>query len=158
MSPMNLTTQRANWKETPDRKSRAWAYGYVSINSIGMIRMSGVIWQRLGEPRAALVLFDPDNSRLGIQPTIPQRKNSVTVFSRGPKPSRFVSAGCTLQEFGIVIPETLQFQDPFIDQDGILVLDLRTARVNRRVTNHARNRDRKEAKTRGKFDGPLLAV
>ena len=37
-----------------------------------------------------------------------------------------------LIEFGIKVPETLEFKDAEIDLDGQLILDLRTARVSAR--------------------------
>jgi len=43
-----------------------------------------------------------------------------------------------MQEFGIDLPETLQFKDAEIDQDGILILDLRTARVSARAKSKAK--------------------
>ena len=38
-----------------------------------------------------------------------------------------------LTEFGIVVKETLQFTDAEIDQDGVMILDWRSARVSPRA-------------------------
>jgi hypothetical protein len=41
-----------------------------------------------------------------------------------------------MREFKIHIPETVRFYDADTDEDGILILDLRTARISPRVLNH----------------------
>ena len=43
-----------------------------------------------------------------------------------------------MEEFGIELPATLQFDSADIDQDGVLVLDLRTAKVSQRSIAHKR--------------------
>ncbi len=40
------------------------------------------------------------------------------------------------------LPHTVQFYDADIDEDGILILDLRPAKVSLRSIGHARNRNK----------------
>ena len=48
--------------------------------------------------------------------------------------------------YGHVLPETVRFYDADVDEDGILILDLRTARAPRNVRNHwmRKNKDVEE--------------
>jgi hypothetical protein len=48
-----------------------------------------------------------------------------------------------LKEWNIDLPQTIQFYDAEIDDDGIMVLDLRTAGVPYRVLNHPANRKKR---------------
>jgi hypothetical protein len=43
-----------------------------------------------------------------------------------------------MEEFGIDLPGTIQFECADVDQDGILVLDLRTAKLSSRSIAHTR--------------------
>jgi len=132
---------RPEWREIPrDNVKGQWAALYVTLNRKGNIVMSRVSHQRLGEPKAFLVLYDPVNNRIGLKPTVPSMRNAYPASPSGSRGGKMVRAFRLLQEAGIVIPDTLQFHDPEIDQDGILILDLRTARVSARAANHFRNR------------------
>ena len=44
-----------------------------------------------------------------------------------------------MQEFGIDLPETIHFKDAEINDDGIMILDLRTARVSARALGYRRS-------------------
>ena len=132
---------RPEWREIPrDNVKGQWAALYVTLNRKGNIVMSRVSYQRLGEPKAFLVLYDPVNNRIGLKPTSPSFRNAYPASPSGSRGGKMVRAYRLLQEAGIVIPDTLQFHDPEIDQDGILILDLRTARISARAANHFRNR------------------
>ena len=47
-----------------------------------------------------------------------------------------------MREYRISLPETIEFVDPETDKDGILILDLRTARVSERARNWRKNTKR----------------
>ena len=47
-----------------------------------------------------------------------------------------------LKEHCLTVKDTLEFPDADIDEDGILVLNLRTARISNRALNHPRRRVR----------------
>jgi hypothetical protein len=82
-----------------------------------------------GAPKAVHLLFDTVNNRIGVKPTAAGLANAVRVGIRGKCGGRVVRAYPLMQEFRIHIPETLRFYDADIDDDGVLILDLRTARV-----------------------------
>ena len=112
---------------------------HVTMNTKGEIVMSRVTYNMLGAPKAFLLLFDKVNNRIALKPTIPAIRNAYPVMTRGRRmQSRCVNAYRLLVEFGIEVPETLEFKDPEIDQDGQLILDLRTAKVSRRAHSQCR--------------------
>jgi len=47
-------------------------------------------------------------------------------------------------EHRVLLPHTVQFYDADIDEDGILILDLRTAKPSPRAIGHARNRNKNQ--------------
>lgn len=124
---------RPDWRECPrgDVKGQ-WASLYITMNPRGFIVFSRITYQKLGEPRAFLLLFDKVNSRIGLKPTGLGIKNAYPVAKSGRHGGRLVRAYRLMQEFGIDLPETIRFYEADIDADGILILDLRTARVSSR--------------------------
>lgn len=102
------------------------------MNRRGYIVFSKITYQKLDEPKAFLLLFDKVNNRIGLKPTGLGIKNAYPVAKSGRHGGRLVRAYRIMQEFGIDLPETIRFHDAEIDADGILVLDLRTARVSSR--------------------------
>lgn len=124
---------KTDWREVPrDKVVGQWAALYVTMNKRGFLVMSRLTYQRMGEPKALVLLFDAANNRIGLKPAQPSTRNAYHIGPSGSHGGKMVRAYRLMQEFGIVVPETIRFQDPEIDQDGILVLDLRTARVSPR--------------------------
>lgn len=136
-------SMRPDWREVPRDDVRGqWAALYVTMNSKGFIVMSRVTYERLGAPKAFVLLFDTVNNRIGLKPTALSTRNAYPAGPSGSHGGKLVRAYRLTQEFGIALPETIRFHDPEIDQDGILILDLRTARVSPRGPNHIRKRER----------------
>ena len=54
--------------------------------------------------------------------------------------ARIVRALRLLTNFGIVLPETIEFNDAEIDPDTQLILDLRTARVSPKAHSQCRRK------------------
>lgn len=128
-----------NWKECPrDGVRGQWAAFYVTMNPRGYIVFSRVTYEKLGEPKAFLLLFDAVNNRIGLKPTALGIKNAYPVAKCGRHGGRLVRAFRLMQEFGIDLPETLRFHDTEIDHDGILILDLRTASISTRSVSQKR--------------------
>lgn len=127
-----------------------WASFYVTMNPKGYIVFSRVTFQRLGEPRAFLLLFDKVNNRIGLKPTALGIKNAYPAAKQGRHGGQLIRAYRLMQEFGIDLPETIRFYDAEIDQDGVLILDLRTARVSSRGSGQKKpvNRENPERRNR----------
>lgn len=125
---------RTNWIECPRGDVRGqWAAIYITMNKKGYISMSRRTYERLDEPKAFNLYFDKVNSRIGLKPTALAARNAFPVAKQGRHGGRVIRAWRLMQEFGIDLPETMQFDDPEIDQEGILILDLRTARISKRA-------------------------
>src|SRR5215471_14554170 len=121
---------RTDWRECPKGDVlQHWAKTYVTMNRDGYIVLSRKTYERIGEPQAVILLFDKVNSRIGLKPTSPSIRNAYSVAKRGRYGGRLVRAYRLMQEFGIDLPETIQFTNPELDEEGILILDLRTAKV-----------------------------
>jgi hypothetical protein len=91
--------------------------------------MNRTAHKRLGQPQAVVLLYDRVNNRIGMRAVSPGHRNA---FKLGPKArgARVVRAYKLLAEKGIVLPDTVQFPDAYIDDDETLTLDLRSARVS----------------------------
>ena len=133
---------KRQWKEIPLGDKRAqWAGMYVTMNSKGVIAMNRATHERLGSPGAFNVLYDEANNTIGLKPTVPKLRNAYTAAKSGRHGGRRVNAYRLLMEKGLCIKDTLLFPDAEIDRDGILVLQMRTAEVSKRVLNHPRRRE-----------------
>lgn len=125
---------RPVWKECPrETYQTQWATIYVTINSKGYIVLGKTTYKKLDAPKAFLLLFDGVNNRIGLKPTGLAIKNAFPVCVSGKHGGKMVRAFRLLVEFGIEIKETLQFHDAQINEDGVLILDLRSARVSARA-------------------------
>ena len=134
------------WEEiTRDGTKAQWAGLYVTMNGKGSIVMNRAAFEKMGEPKAFLLLYDPANNTIGLKPTALQMKNAYPTLKSGPHGGRRVSAYRLLKERGIHIKETLEFPDAEIDEDGILLLNLRTAKVSNRAVNHPSRRRKIDA-------------
>jgi hypothetical protein len=130
---------RVNWKECPRGDVVGqWAEFYVTMNTRGHIVFSRKTYERLGEPKAFILRFDEVNNRIGLKPTSAGIRNAYPAAKYGKHGGKLVRAWRLMEEFGIELPATLQFDSADIDQDGVLVLDLRTAKVSQRSIAHKR--------------------
>lgn len=125
---------KADWKECPRGDVVPhWSGMYITMNPRGRITLNRVAFERAGSPDAFLLLFDKVNNRIGLKPAARGIRNAYPVAVSGRHGGRVVRAYRLTQEFGIELPQTMQFDDAEIDREGILVLDLRTARVSPRA-------------------------
>ena len=140
-----VVAMSVEWNLVPKDDIRAqWAGLYVTINRIGSIVMNRVTYQRLGEPAAFHVMFDKVNSRIGLKPTSLSMKHAYRPCTQGRRGAKVVRANRLLKEYGVKIPDTLEFQDVEIDPDGMLIVDLRTARVSPKAHSQRRKKIRGE--------------
>ena len=117
-----------------------WAGLYVTMNKIGTIVMNRVAYERTGSPAAFHVMFDKVNSRIGLKPTALTMKHAYPVRSQGRRGAKVVRANRLIKEYGIRVPDTIQFHDVEIDADGMLIVDLRTARVSPKAHSQCRRK------------------
>ena len=106
---------------------------YVTINREGAIALNKVAYSRMGEPAAFLIMFDQTNSRIMLKPTALSTKHAYCAGKNRKRGGPLVRAYRLITQFGVKIPETLEFKDAEIDIDGQLILDLRTTRISPRA-------------------------
>ena len=120
---------------------------YVTLNPKGAVHMNRVTHERLDSPEAFQVFFDEVNNRIGLKPSAKSGKDAFIAGRLGTAGGRQVRMRGLLNEQGIDLPATVRFYDADIDQDGVLVLDLRSARVPPNVLNHATRKNRPKKPT-----------
>ncbi len=123
---------RPDWKEVPrgDGVAAHFSGMYVTMNPKGMIAMSRMTYDRMGAPKAFQVLFDVVNNRIGLKPAALTTRNAYPVRVHSANGGKKLNVFRLTQEFRISLPQTVRFYDADTDEDGVLILDLRTAKIS----------------------------
>jgi hypothetical protein len=136
---------RANWTELQRGDIHPQAAGIsVSMNPKGWIAMSRATHQKMGEPEAFVVFFDATNQRIGLKSATKTTRNAYPAVKVNGAASgrRRIHAYRLIREERIDLDQTVTFPDADIDEEDILVLNLRTTKISKRVLNHFRNKGR----------------
>ena len=134
---------RADWEELPSGDIPSHCAGiYATMNPRGHIVLSRVTHQMLGEPKAFVIFFDKVNNRIGLKPAALATRNAYLAGVRR-NGAKIIRAYRLLREYRINLPHTVQFYDADIDEEGMLVLDLRTAKISRRAANNGRTLEKR---------------
>ncbi|MFZ1701118.1 MAG: hypothetical protein WBO10_16465 [Pyrinomonadaceae bacterium] len=127
------------WKILPRGDVAAhWSGLYVTMNKLGSIVISRVTHERLGSPDAYQILFDQFNQRLALKPVDAETPHAYPARKRGLRGARIIRAYRLIAEFGIRPPDTIEFERPKIDLDGVLILDLRKIRISPKAHSQCR--------------------
>ena len=113
---------------------------YVTMNRAGDIVMSRVTWERMGSPDASNILYDRTNNRIGLKPTRAVLSDAYPVRVANRSGAKLIRGHRLTKDHNIDLPFTIHFKDARIDDDGILILDIRTATQSNRAKNHRANR------------------
>ena len=134
----SLFMKRTDWQECPlsDPGPGRWASHYATINPKGDIALTRALHDRLGAPEAFVLLYNAPTHRIGLRPAEPSERNACPAKPRGRHGGRKVKGWPLLREFRLDIPTTVRFHEPYIDDEGVLVLDLRQARPSAASANH----------------------
>ena len=128
---------KRNWKEIPrDGKRAQWAGIYVTLNKKGTLVMNRSAHEQMDSPAAFLIFYDAANNAVGLKPTGKGIKNAYPATKSGRHGGRKIAAYRLLVECSLLIEETLEFPDAEIDTNGLLILNLRTAKISNRALNH----------------------
>ena len=134
---------RTNWEQLPKGDVHGkWVTKYVSLTPKGDLNMTLRTWNEFGAHAAVHVLFDRVNSRIGLKPINPGARDAYKFSKQGSSGRRTIRIYRLFQTYGIVLPETVRFWDAQIDEDGIMVLDLRTAKVSKESVSHKKVMER----------------
>lgn len=133
---------KRNWKQIPrDARRPQWAGIYVTMNSKGTIALNRAAHERMGSPTAFMLFYDDANNTIGLKPTATGQRHAYPLTKSGRHGGRKLSAYRLLKECSLVVDQTLEFPDAEIDTDGLLLLNLRTAKISNRALNHPSRRD-----------------
>jgi len=132
---------RADWQEIPRGDVMPQYAGlYATMNPMGRIVMNRITYDKLGSPEAFVILYDRNNNRIGLKPAHGIVKNAYPALVSNNAGAKMVRAFRLLREHNIELPHTVQFCDADISDDGILILDLRTAKLSPRASAHKRRK------------------
>jgi hypothetical protein len=111
----------------------------VTINNKHILTLNKYARKRLGEPEAVRLLFEKRESMIGLVPASPTDSMAFPLKPKGGGLNYVVHAAPFCRHFGIVIERTERFDEPLLDDQGILRLNLRKTRdVSNRRKRHVR--------------------
>lgn len=128
------------WLVLPRGDAARWSGMYVTMNPKGKIALSRTTFERIGAPEAVLIMYDMMNARLALRPVSKDTQHAYPVRVYGACGGKIIRAYRLLTEFGIQPNETIEFQQPKIDPDGQLILDLKAIRISRRAEGWEKRR------------------
>ncbi len=116
------------WQQSRrDPTAGRWAAIYATLNPKGVFHISRLTFEMLGEPDGIHLLFDKLNNTIGLKPTRLVMKDAFPIKDKNEHHGKIIRGFSFVEEFGIRLNETVRFPGAEIDDDGILVLDLRKA-------------------------------
>jgi hypothetical protein len=113
------------WIELGAGPKKAWKGEiYASINYRSEIVINRQAFEALDKPEAVVMMFDEDESTIGLRPASAATINAYRLKPKGASGHRVVNARTLARKHDIRIDGTDRFRTAAIE-DGILVLDLR---------------------------------
>lgn len=97
----------------------------VTLSRKGEIMIGARAFELLGKPPAAILLYDERNKTIGVSPTQTDAVNGYPLIAKKGSRHRIIRASLFCRHNLIYLPRTAAFGTAHIDQDGVLVLDLR---------------------------------
>jgi hypothetical protein len=104
----------------------------VTLNIDGEIYFGKRAYEELGRPEAVKLYFDVAQSRIGVKAVPHGEKTFKIAFPSQSRMYGHARAATFCKYYGIKPEARIEFQDVTIDADGMMVLDLKTARRVRR--------------------------
>ena len=129
------------WEEgLRDDKRVARVGHYATINSRGEIMIGRFTYEALGRADALQLLFDRVNMSIGLKRTHSRTDNAYSLKPAGRHGAQHIRAAQAANQFGLRVNGTIRFLNPEIDEDGVLILDLRQTQPagRRKVSGKAR--------------------
>lgn len=122
------------WEECPrEAREARWASLFATLSARGDLAISRFTHEALGSPDSYVLLYDRDRHVIGMRPArLVREKNAYPARVKGKHGGRRIRAYRLCREFGIEIFETVRFHRCQIDNNGILILDLKDTRPAQR--------------------------
>lgn len=95
---------------------------HVTLSDKGVLLMNRKVFDMLGSPKAAVLLFNRSDCRIGISPAHPQLADAFPVKEK--TNYWIINAAPFCRHFGISMDKTEAFVEPDLGKDGILRLNL----------------------------------
>ena len=97
----------------------------ITINRSNVLTFNKFAVKTLGSPEAVLLMFDKKESVIGVVASTMRDKDAFPLKPKGGGLNFTVHLAPFCRAFGIMIDKTERFDDPEIDNEGILRLDLK---------------------------------
>ncbi len=104
----------------------------VMLNAGRAFRLNKKAMELIGNPKAVQFLFDVGQSRIGIQAVDPDAAHSFLVAKETLGQCSSIRGAMFCNFYGIKPESTIEFQSVRVDEEGTLILDLKTARRSTR--------------------------
>jgi hypothetical protein len=95
----------------------------VTLNSKGLIYMNAKMYQLLGRPRAVALYYNREEDAIALHPAYERFIEHFEVVKKQAGWAIHASTFC--RHFGIRVPTTQRFLRPELNNDGIMILQLR---------------------------------
>jgi len=102
---------------------------HVTLSSKGELLLGARVYEKLGKPTSAVLLYDKLNSVIGIRPSHERAVNAYPFKSKPTVTYKVLRAYKFCRHFGIRVDRTIAFNMPEIDGRGMLHLDLKRTTV-----------------------------
>jgi hypothetical protein len=109
---------------------------HITLNRKHVFCMNANVQEMLGRPEAVVLMFDRKENIIGLSAAPITVKGTFRLLPMGRGHShRIIRASSFCRHFGICLDNTSAFLQPRLDEDGVLLLDLKAitpARARRR--------------------------
>jgi len=120
-----------NWEEFALGPKDPREEMHVTLNDKGEIMIGAKAAEKLGPHDWAVLLYDRWNGLIGIAPTKEKTENAFPIVNKIRGRHRVIRAGRFCRYYGIHMPRTTACKAE-LDDDGLLVLDLKATRAVRK--------------------------
>lgn len=136
------------WEEfplTPGTRQATWPR--ISMTPRGIISINRLAHKHLGQPHSAALFFDKINGLIGLRACPREARNAFPLIQQAKSGSYIIRAKKFCNYYRIRLDHTVVFNDIETEEDGMIVLNLRTTteyvrRAKVTVTNDGSNLQR----------------
>ena len=96
----------------------------VTLNSRGTLLLNGRTYEAMNTPSAVQLLFDENNSIIGLRAADPRLHNAFPVKQKDNQTNRLVHASPFCKHWGIKVKRTVLFNNVDMTNEGVLKLEL----------------------------------
>ena len=119
---------QGTWEENvPGLPRGRWSRPQATMGPNGNIRITRRTWELMEQPAFVIVLFNITTLTIGLKPIRACIGNAYPVEPFERLGGRIVRAASLVPQSRFRCDRAVRFLDPSIDDDGILILDLKTA-------------------------------